>query len=262
MRVFLSWSGERSRAVAEALRDWLPNVIQAVEPWVSASDIEKGARWSADVARELEQTQVGVICLTSDNLNAPWILFETGALSKTLDNTFVCPYLLDITPTEVKAPLAQFQLTVAQKEDTRKLVHTINRAQRETALPENRINTAFDRFWPDLEAQLASIPPATRRKAPPRPEREILEEILGIVRTLARDSKEDIFKQIIMLLPGTWEGMETGEKHWIDMEKNIRNYLVNHSIKTKPFLKFQPRKTSAEKEDESNNKEGSGEEVK
>ena len=30
MKIFLSWSGPRSRAIAEALNDWLKRVIQAV----------------------------------------------------------------------------------------------------------------------------------------------------------------------------------------------------------------------------------------
>jgi hypothetical protein len=59
MKVFLSWSGERSRAIAEALREWIPNVIQAVQPWMSAEDIDKGLRWISEVAIELEQTRFG-----------------------------------------------------------------------------------------------------------------------------------------------------------------------------------------------------------
>lgn len=39
MKVFLSWSGEKSRAVAEALREWLPYINPEIEPSMSDSDI-------------------------------------------------------------------------------------------------------------------------------------------------------------------------------------------------------------------------------
>jgi len=53
VKIFISWSGSLSRRVAEILRDWLPNVLQAVEPYVSSEDIDKGARWSVDISNEL-----------------------------------------------------------------------------------------------------------------------------------------------------------------------------------------------------------------
>lgn len=54
MDIFISWSGERSKALAEALRSWLPKVIQNLNPWISVSDIEKGARWLIDISEKLE----------------------------------------------------------------------------------------------------------------------------------------------------------------------------------------------------------------
>jgi hypothetical protein len=83
-------------AAAEALRGWLPKIINALKPWLSSADIDKGARWSADVASRLEAAKAGIICLTPSNLHSDWILFEAGALSKTLKNTFVCPFLIGL----------------------------------------------------------------------------------------------------------------------------------------------------------------------
>ena len=42
MRVFISWSGERSKRVALTLHTWLPDVIQAIEPWMSRRDLGAG----------------------------------------------------------------------------------------------------------------------------------------------------------------------------------------------------------------------------
>src|SRR5688572_12185283 len=77
MKIFLSWSGERSRAVATALREWLPVMVPAAKPWVSHSDIDAGHRWSPEIATALEASDFGIICLTKENLSAPWILFES-----------------------------------------------------------------------------------------------------------------------------------------------------------------------------------------
>src|SRR4030081_1653296 len=93
--VFISWSGERSRRAAEALRGWLRIVLQNAKPWMSDTDIEKGSRGLDEVSRALEGMKVGIICLTPENLAAHWILFEAGALSKFLDTkSRLCTYLL------------------------------------------------------------------------------------------------------------------------------------------------------------------------
>jgi hypothetical protein len=54
MNIFISWSGPRSGAVAEALKKWLPKIVNAFKPWLSSADIDKGTRWSSDIATRLQ----------------------------------------------------------------------------------------------------------------------------------------------------------------------------------------------------------------
>lgn len=193
MKVFISWSGERSKAVAQALRDWLPNVIQAVELWMSEADIAKGARWGLDMARELDETRVGLICLTPENLNAPWILFEAGALSKKRfgEASYVCTYLFDVVPTDVKEPLGQFQYTIANKEDTKRLLQTINnQVLDDDALPEERLNRVFEKWWPELEEALANVPAVEEKPEAKRSDTDMLKDILVTVRALERQTAQ------------------------------------------------------------------------
>ena len=150
MRVFISWSGNKSHKVALVFRDWLPSVIQSIEPYVSSEDIDKGARWSTDIAKELENSTFGILCVTKDNLEAPWLSFEAGALSKTMDKAFVSPFLFDIKRSEVNGPILQFQSTIFQKEDLKKLVSTLNKACGENCIPESRLEKAFEVWFPTL----------------------------------------------------------------------------------------------------------------
>ncbi len=188
MLVFLSWSGARSKSVAEVFESWLVQVIQAVEPWISL-DIDKGARWSPEIADRLERSKIGIICLTKENLSAPWILFEAGALSKTKDAS-VCTFLLDIQPADVQQPLGQFQHTTLAKEDIQRLVRTINRALQnsgERSLKDGVLEKAFETNWPTLNEKLDRLSNQRVADEPPqRPDREVLQEILDLSRVQDR----------------------------------------------------------------------------
>jgi TIR domain len=154
MRVFISWSGEPSRSVAQALRDWLPIVVQHVEPWMSDEDIESGGRWNDQIAAELEAAAFEIICLTSSNLNRPWLLFEAGALAKRFNAARVVPLLIDLKPADVAMPLASFQGRPLSQDGMLRLVTDMN-AAREQPLPDQKIGQLFRAMWPVLEAQVA-----------------------------------------------------------------------------------------------------------
>lgn len=186
MKVFISWSGERSKFVAAKLRDWLPDVIQDVEPWMSASDIDAGARWGQSVQEELSESRFGIICVTNDNQTAPWILFEAGALAKTINDTFVCPYLIGLESSGLEAgPLTQFQAKTATEEGTLDLLRTLNKSMKEAGLTDEKLDRAFKRWWPDLKDALSSIPPV-QNPATKRPREDMIEEILVDTREIKR----------------------------------------------------------------------------
>lgn len=187
MKVFISWSGNKSHKVALVFRDWFPSVIQSIEPYVSSEDIDKGARWSTDIAKELEDSTFGILCVTRDNLIAPWLSFEAGALSKTMDKSFVSPFLFDIKRSEVHGPILQFQSTIFQKEDIKKLVKTLNKASGENSIADARLEKAFEVWYPTLEEELNKLKSIEDETEDSKEDSkihtaEILEEILDLSR--------------------------------------------------------------------------------
>ena len=154
MKVFLSWSGSLSHRAALVLKDWLPNVIQQLDPFVSSEDIDKGARWANQLGRELEKCSYGIVCLTRTSLNAPWINFETGALSKQIDTSRVSNLLLGLSPQDVGYPLAQFQNTIYTEADIKKLVESLNRNLPTSPVNQVLLDNAFHMWWPSLKADL------------------------------------------------------------------------------------------------------------
>jgi TIR domain len=186
MRVFISWSGNLSRQLGEAFRNWLPSALQYVKPYFTPADIDKGARWASEIANELSASSVCVIILTRDNLASSWIMFEAGAISSALDRSKVCPIIFDLAPTDVQGPLAQFQITRFAKADIEKLFNTINSAGGESKLDDATAKNVFEKWWPDLESEFNKIlegHTVTAGAEKLRSDRELIEEMLLLLRS-------------------------------------------------------------------------------
>ena len=56
MKIFISWSGESSKAIAVEIREWFRLILADAEPFISVSDIEAGERWLDVVGKHLEAT--------------------------------------------------------------------------------------------------------------------------------------------------------------------------------------------------------------
>jgi hypothetical protein len=193
MKVFISWSGERSKSIAEALYHWLPTIIQHLKPWMSEHDIDKGTRGIPAISQHLEETQFGIICLTPENLNAPWLLFEAGALSKSQDQSRVWTFIYQLEHTDIRGPLAQFQHTKAEKEDVRNLLRTMNIAQNMPLISDQQLEVAFNRGWQELEQSLQTIPSKEEVRAE-RTERDMIKEMLGLLRTLMAERGQSSYE--------------------------------------------------------------------
>ncbi len=189
MNIFLSWSGERSKQVAELLKVWLSNVIQASEPFLSTKDIDRGAIWFMDIANSLASINIGIICVTEENKNSPWILFESGALTKGLTSSRVCPFLIDLESTNIiNNPLSQFNHTLPNEEILFELLKTVNKAITDKPLTDVILKNSFETFYPQFKKQFGEIIQRTQSTEPKiaTTQADILEEILLTTRELEK----------------------------------------------------------------------------
>jgi hypothetical protein len=192
LRVFISWSGEQSRVVAEALKILLKRVIQSCEPFLS-THIEGGNKWLDEIAKQLEKSPVGIICVTPENQHEPWLNFEAGAISTFArprlkpDEAIearVCPYLLDLKPTEVQWPLAMFQAKIANPQGTKELLQMVNRQAPIPFSEDAELEDTFSRFRLDFEKQLAEARKITPTAPPKRSLEDKVDELLAGQRRL------------------------------------------------------------------------------
>ncbi|HUU44758.1 MAG TPA: TIR domain-containing protein [Acidobacteriota bacterium] len=156
LNVFVSWSGDRSHRLAVAVAKWLEHVLQPARPWIS-EEIPKGKRWSDVIGRKLADYNVGIICVTPENRFAPWISFEAGALSKTLDDSRVCPILLGMEPGDLSGPLQQYQCTTLTRKDMLRLVLSLNDLLGDEKVRRAVVVNAFDKYWSVLDDTIREL---------------------------------------------------------------------------------------------------------
>ena len=204
MKVLISWSGDASKSIAQTFRDWSRYVIQSLDVWMSEEDIPAGARWAQELGNQLENTNFGIICLTPENILSPWLMFEAGALSKSLTSGRVVPLLFGLKKTDLSGPLSQFQAVETTKTGIKTLVTSLYNASEDPKLLEEIVTNTFEAFWPKLEEDIGRIPRIPSGDKPIRADREILEEILETTRRLSSPLKISE-KEIVSYLDEQWE---------------------------------------------------------
>lgn len=186
MKVFVSWSGDLSKKVAQELKKWLPCIIQSIHVFYSPDDIEKGENWDSKISAELSECNYGIVCLTAENTNAPWINFEAGAIAKTLESK-VSALMVDIKPSEIQGPLKRYQATKLEKDDVWQLISDINKVidnPLSSEVLESTFNAIWDSMYGAIKKAIDEYQPSKKNSAEDVKvkESEAVEEILQLVR--------------------------------------------------------------------------------
>ena len=179
-----------------------------IDVFMSAHVIGSGIRWSQKLSFELEQSNYGIVCFSPGNINAPWLLFEAGAISK-LGDSAVCGLLLSsLKQTDISGPLSQFQNRRFTEGDFYQLLSDINNKLK---APKNKDNLKllFAAFWPKIDSEYQLLLDKNKSGVAPqreRTERELLEELLFRVRSLEYESSnkiliEDLNLESVLQLP-------------------------------------------------------------
>jgi hypothetical protein len=194
VKVFISWSKDTSKNIGEVFRNWLPDVLQFVQPYFTPSDIEKGQRWSTEIANILAACEYGLFCITAENQHEPWLIFEAGAISKHTGSGRVCPFLFGLEPSQLTGPLLQFQAIPYSKEEVKKFILSLNKSAGEREIPEATVTRSFERCWPELDEKITAIlsGPHKKKANSKRSVEDMAEETLNLVRALSKRDEVSI----------------------------------------------------------------------
>jgi hypothetical protein len=167
-KVFLSWSGDVSKKLAEAFKDWVPNINLNIKTYFTPHDIEFGRRWRPEIAKQLETCNCGIVFLTRENMNRSWLLFEAGALAKRPNSGRAISLLFGMEMKELQDPLAQFQSLCFEKDGIRNLLAQLNKLLPEVQRhPDSKLDELFSHFWPTLDEAVKKILSSAKDGPPP-----------------------------------------------------------------------------------------------
>jgi hypothetical protein len=141
--VFLSWSGSESKHHARAWRTWINDVFKGARVFMSDSDIKAGDDWREKLSSEVRRAKVGIVFLTTKNKNAPWILFEAGALAIAKRRRLIVCIVSGSSRT-VPDPLKSRNAVSGNKSGAKKIFRVL---EAEIGKPKAK----FSVVWPRLE---------------------------------------------------------------------------------------------------------------
>lgn len=169
----MSWSQRPSKEIAIAIRNWLLSLMDGVDVWVSSEDIPLGDQWRESLREALESSSYAILCITSQNVDSPWIAMEAGAIAMKARNSFrAVPVLFGLDQDDLPSHLSGFQSIAASEENLLRLAHEIYEHVNSATDPkvfERRLNSHTSELCIELTRLMmrrANVPEARQVRAP------------------------------------------------------------------------------------------------
>ena len=84
MNIFFSYSGARSKEVAEAFAAFVQFIFRDINALGINTDIAKGDSWRNLLQDSASQAELAIVFVTSENIEKPWLNYEMGFLIEKL----------------------------------------------------------------------------------------------------------------------------------------------------------------------------------
>ena len=170
MKIFIAWSKDTSGAIGNALRKWLMKISKKFTPIISTQDIALGSVWRTSLGEELTDADYGVLCVTEDNLESPWLCYEAGALGistashdKEEHKPRIAPILFgNVKASQVASPIQDFQSKPFTRDNMLALALDLTERYRDVSPnlnpPDERdIERNFNASYEELESEIQAI---------------------------------------------------------------------------------------------------------
>lgn len=188
MKVFISWSGN-SKGVAQAINKSLPSLFDDASPWIS-TDNRSGSIWLPAIDEQLSDTDFGIICVTKENQEAPWLNFEAGALSRRVDakRELMPVLLIDFEGmSEVGGPIAGFQMQMATLDGFFTVMKDLNACELGPQINERILRVRVEAAWKEIEKEVIKVKESrSSSMMEVRSDSEKIDEVLDVVRGLSK----------------------------------------------------------------------------
>jgi len=139
---------------------------------MSSHDIARGENWNNAINGELNDAEIGILFITSENINSNWLNFEAGALfswkNENGQQGTVMPVMInsqDITSVLSSSPLKQFQGTKSlSQEDVKSIFDSINKQAGSNSLADATFQSTFDQWWPKINQEINQVLKSSSKK--------------------------------------------------------------------------------------------------